>query len=308
MEIIDFEDIDHIDFALEKELNDSKSTHYVDGQKLYKVLHVFAKEAQEVKAQYPDLKVSQVFKQFPPVPDFLSHSIIKICTNLGYRPNFYNYSYKDEMTGDAIINCLMYMYNFAPIKHKKSIPNVESYLEKYGLDWDTLPLWEDRCSATTSGECMWLVDDGEYERLSCIEYDDKGYRKKDAKLKERDIVHFVNNQFILYRAESAFNYLTMIASNTFVRKIKEERLMVYRKYKAIQRAGIIDKVETIGNDGREHGLDFMENLRYYMKDIDAYAKVAQEEEKKLDAKEQEKKARKQAKRKSKSKDLGDFLK
>ena len=37
------------------------------------------------------------------MPDELSMMIVKIANGLSYAPNFINYSYKDEMIGDAIL-------------------------------------------------------------------------------------------------------------------------------------------------------------------------------------------------------------
>tara|TARA_Y100000310_G_C20244671_1_gene606243 strand:- start:108 stop:599 length:492 start_codon:yes stop_codon:yes gene_type:complete len=41
----------------------------------------------------------------------LGESIYKIATGLGYAPNFINYSYKDEMIGDAILKMLTALRN-----------------------------------------------------------------------------------------------------------------------------------------------------------------------------------------------------
>ena len=47
------------------------------------------------------------------IPDVLAESINKIATGLSYAPNFINYSYKDEMVGDAILKM------FSALKNKK---------------------------------------------------------------------------------------------------------------------------------------------------------------------------------------------
>lgn len=52
----------------------------------------------------------------PPMPDFIGECFIKIATNLSRKPNFVSYSFREEMIGDAIENCLMYFRNFDETK------------------------------------------------------------------------------------------------------------------------------------------------------------------------------------------------
>ena len=54
----------------------------------------------------------------PPVTNYIGECFLKIATHLSYRPNFINYSYRDEMISDGIQNCLQYAYNFDPEKSK----------------------------------------------------------------------------------------------------------------------------------------------------------------------------------------------
>lgn len=52
----------------------------------------------------------------PKITNYLGECVYLIATNLAKRPNFSNYSYKDEMISDAIENCLLYFGNFDPAK------------------------------------------------------------------------------------------------------------------------------------------------------------------------------------------------
>ena len=54
----------------------------------------------------------------PRVTEYIGECIYKIATRLSTKPNFINYSYRDEMIADAIENCLMYFENFDPKKSK----------------------------------------------------------------------------------------------------------------------------------------------------------------------------------------------
>ena len=46
---------------------------------------------------------------------------LKIANHLSYRPNFINYTYRDDMISDGIENCLQYMNNFNPDKSDNSV-------------------------------------------------------------------------------------------------------------------------------------------------------------------------------------------
>tara|TARA_R100000808_G_scaffold13636_1_gene32889 strand:- start:22 stop:585 length:564 start_codon:yes stop_codon:yes gene_type:complete len=47
------------------------------------------------------------------IPDHLAESVYKIAVGLSFAPNFINYSYKDEMVGDAVVKM------FSALKNKK---------------------------------------------------------------------------------------------------------------------------------------------------------------------------------------------
>jgi len=55
-------------------------------------------------------------KPQPPVTNYIGECFLKIATHLSYRPNFINYTYRDEMISDGIENCLQYVKNFNPEK------------------------------------------------------------------------------------------------------------------------------------------------------------------------------------------------
>ena len=54
----------------------------------------------------------------PQVTNYLGECILKIANHLSYRPNFINYTYRDEMISDGIENSLQYIDNFDPEKSK----------------------------------------------------------------------------------------------------------------------------------------------------------------------------------------------
>lgn len=50
------------------------------------------------------------------IDDYLGFVLMEIARRLSYRPNFINYTFKDEMIGDAIENGLKVVDNFDPDK------------------------------------------------------------------------------------------------------------------------------------------------------------------------------------------------
>ena len=52
----------------------------------------------------------------PIVSNYIGECILKIATHLSYKPNFINYSYRDDMILDGIENCIQYIDNFNPDK------------------------------------------------------------------------------------------------------------------------------------------------------------------------------------------------
>ena len=55
-------------------------------------------------------------KKKPDVSNYIGECFLKIANHLSYRPNFINYTFRDDMISDGIENCLQYMSNFNPDK------------------------------------------------------------------------------------------------------------------------------------------------------------------------------------------------
>jgi hypothetical protein len=55
-------------------------------------------------------------KPKPQVPPYIGECFIKIATRLSHKPNFINYTFRDEMICDGIENCMQYIDNFDPDK------------------------------------------------------------------------------------------------------------------------------------------------------------------------------------------------
>ena len=62
-------------------------------------------------------KIASKEKRPPPsIPNYIGECFMKIAEGLSHKPNFINYTYRDEMISDGIENCLMYFDNFDPEK------------------------------------------------------------------------------------------------------------------------------------------------------------------------------------------------
>ena len=83
------------------------TTHYVDNKQLYAVIV-------EYKNQYAISEAEN--KEPPPIPNYVGKCILQIATRLSTKPNFINYSYREEMISDGIENCISYFNNFDPSK------------------------------------------------------------------------------------------------------------------------------------------------------------------------------------------------
>ena len=86
-----------------------KKAHYVDNKQLYAVM-VEYKKAVNDSEQSGDMK--------PQIPNYVGRCLLQIANRLATKPNFANYTFKDDMISDGIENCLQYMYNFNPDKSK----------------------------------------------------------------------------------------------------------------------------------------------------------------------------------------------
>jgi len=52
----------------------------------------------------------------PRVPEYIGSCLFKIATHLSRKPNFVNYTFRDDMISDGVENCLLYIDNFNPEK------------------------------------------------------------------------------------------------------------------------------------------------------------------------------------------------
>ena len=81
--------------------------HYVDNKKFLEAMVIYRDKVNSAKENN---------RKKPDVTNYIGECFLKIANHLSYRPNFINYTYRDDMISDGIENCLQYMNNFDPAK------------------------------------------------------------------------------------------------------------------------------------------------------------------------------------------------
>lgn len=84
-----------------------QANHYVDNDKFFNEI---------VKYHQAIRKADAAGKERPRIPNYLGECIWLMAENLAMKPCFRNYSFVEEMKGDAIENCIMYFDRYDPDK------------------------------------------------------------------------------------------------------------------------------------------------------------------------------------------------
>jgi hypothetical protein len=74
----------------------------------------FLQALKDYKLQVKDAE--EQGKEKPILSNYIGECILKIATHLSYKPNFINYTYRDDMILYGIENCIEYIDNFDPDK------------------------------------------------------------------------------------------------------------------------------------------------------------------------------------------------
>ena len=88
-------------------LNKKSKEHYVDNKRFLEEMKKYRKKV---------LSARNRKRKDPPISNYIGECFLKIANHLSYRPNFINYTYKEDMISDGIENCLTYVANFDPEK------------------------------------------------------------------------------------------------------------------------------------------------------------------------------------------------
>ena len=87
----------------------AKAKHYVNNKEFLQAIIDWKEKVKDAES---------AGEEQPPVTDYIGQCFLKIAQHLSYRPNFINYTFREEMISDGIENCLQYVNNFNPEKSK----------------------------------------------------------------------------------------------------------------------------------------------------------------------------------------------
>lgn len=85
----------------------TKSNHYVDNALFLKEMTAY---------RHSVLEAIKENKERPRVPEYIGTCLFKIASHLARKPNFANYTFREDMVSDGVENCLLYIDNFNPEK------------------------------------------------------------------------------------------------------------------------------------------------------------------------------------------------
>ena len=184
----------------EEAKKDKKLSHYINNKTLLQEIILYKEELEKFKEGKIKVK--------PQVSNYIGSCILAIAERLSSKPNFYGYSFREEMLGDGIENCMMYLNNFDPkisenpfayftqiiwfaflrrIQKEKKQAYIRmkmfQNMDKYGVIKDYIE---------TTGELEGKNDNiyAEYFKLSELDvnyFDNKSQKKKCKKPKSKNI-------------------------------------------------------------------------------------------------------------------------
>jgi hypothetical protein len=83
--------------------------HYVDNELFYSEMCSYIEKVNHSRDN--DLEP-------PAISEYIGKCFLDISIGLSGRPNFLNYTFKDDMVSDGVENCIQYCSNFSPEKSK----------------------------------------------------------------------------------------------------------------------------------------------------------------------------------------------
>ena len=82
-----------------------KGVHYVDNKMFLQAMKDWKEQCKEAE---------EMGEEIPRITNYIGECFLKIANGLSYKPNFINYTYRQEMISDGIENCLLYIHIFNP--------------------------------------------------------------------------------------------------------------------------------------------------------------------------------------------------
>ena len=83
-----------------------KTVHYVNNKMMYETMQLYIEKVQ----------IAKNIADQPRIPEYIGECIYLICNKLALKPQFFGYTWRDEMVSDGIENCIIAINNFDPSK------------------------------------------------------------------------------------------------------------------------------------------------------------------------------------------------
>jgi len=90
-------------------MSKKNTEYYVNNKDFLEAITVFKNKVREAEEQG---------KTRPRISHYIGDCFLKIATHLSYKPNFVNYTFREDMISDGVENCVQYINNFDPEKSK----------------------------------------------------------------------------------------------------------------------------------------------------------------------------------------------
>ena len=132
-----------------------KKPHYVDNKKFLEAMIAWKSTCEKADEKLP-------------VTDYIGECFLKIATHLSYRPNFINYTYREDMIADGIENCLQYVSNFNAEKSR----NPFAYFTQIIYYAFLRRIAKEKKQTHIRNK---MIEKGQYESWTTMEGDDTSY-------------------------------------------------------------------------------------------------------------------------------------
>jgi hypothetical protein len=167
--------------------------------------YVNNKEFTEAVANYNEsvvLAKENGDEEIPRMTEYIGECIYKIATRLSTRPNFINYTYRDEMICDAIENCIQYIRNFNREKSNNAFAYVTqicyyAFLRRIQKEKKQVFIKQKQIDAANITMDAYTTIDGQHdpnltntnvewmqENMTRVDYEPRKSRKKPATTKK----------------------------------------------------------------------------------------------------------------------------
>lgn len=90
-------------------MSKKNTEYYVNNKDFLEAITVFKNKVKEAE---------ETGEPKPRITRYIGDCFLKIATHLSYKPNFVNYTFREDMISDGVENCVQYINNFDPEKSK----------------------------------------------------------------------------------------------------------------------------------------------------------------------------------------------